>query len=77
VGSYICAELLTGIHAIFYHWYSRYILSWEISNTLTTDFCLKAVNDALKSGQKPEIFNTDRERQARVVSLPQMTLQKP
>lgn len=40
-------------------WYSRYILSWEISNTLTTDFCLKAVNDALKSGQKPEIFNTD------------------
>lgn len=40
-------------------WYSRYILSWEISNTLTTDFCLKAVNDALKNGQKPEIFNTD------------------
>lgn len=41
-------------------WYSRYILSWEISNTLTTDFCLKALNDALKIGQKPEIFNTDR-----------------
>lgn len=40
-------------------WYSRYILSWEISNTLTTDFCLKALNDALKNGQKPEIFNTD------------------
>jgi len=40
-------------------WYSRYILSWEISNTLTTNFCLKAVNDALKSGQKPAIFNTD------------------
>ena len=40
-------------------WYSRYILSWEISNTLTTDFCLKALNDALKTGQKPEIFNTD------------------
>lgn len=40
-------------------WYSRYILSWKISNTLTTDFCLKAVNDALKSGQKPDIFNTD------------------
>ena len=40
-------------------WYSRYILAWEISNTLTTDFCLKALNDALKSGQKPEIFNTD------------------
>lgn len=40
-------------------WYSRYILSWEISNTLTTDFCLKALNDALKTGIKPEIFNTD------------------
>lgn len=40
-------------------WYSRYIISWELSNTLTTDFCLKALNDALKSGQKPEIFNTD------------------
>lgn len=26
-------------------WYSRYILSWEISNTLTTEFCLKALND--------------------------------
>lgn len=40
-------------------WYSRYILSWEISNTLTTDFCLRAVNNALQSGQKPEVFNTD------------------
>ena len=40
-------------------WYSRYILSWEISNTLTSDFCIKALNDALKTGQKPEIFNTD------------------
>lgn len=40
-------------------WYSRYILSWEISNTLTTDFCLKAINNALKSGQKPEVFNSD------------------
>ena len=40
-------------------WYSRYILSWEISNTLTTDFCLKAINNALKTGQKPEVFNSD------------------
>lgn len=36
-------------------WYSHFILSWELSNTLTTDFCLRA----LKNGQKPEIFNTD------------------
>ena len=40
-------------------WYSRFILSWELSDTLTTDFCLKVLNDALKNGQKPEIFNTD------------------
>jgi len=52
-------------------WYSRYILSWEISNTLTTDFCLKAVNDALKSGQKPEIFIP-----TKALSLPQTTIPK-
>lgn len=40
-------------------WYSRYILSWEISNTLSSDFCIKALNESLKIGQKPEIFNTD------------------
>lgn len=40
-------------------WYSRYILSWEISNTLSNDFCIKALNESLKIGQKPEIFNTD------------------
>ena len=40
-------------------WYSRFILSWEISNTLTTDFCLKALNNALNYNEKPEIFNTD------------------
>ena len=41
-------------------WYSRFILSWEISNTLTTDFCLKALNTALNYNEKPKIFNTDR-----------------
>jgi putative transposase len=40
-------------------WYSRFILSWEISNTLTTEFCLKALNTALNYNEKPEIFNTD------------------
>ena len=40
-------------------WYSRFILAWEISNTLTVDFCLKTLTKALESGQKPEIFNTD------------------
>jgi putative transposase len=39
-------------------WYSRYVLSWEVSNTLHGDFCLLALERALEQGQ-PEIFNTD------------------
>ena len=40
-------------------WYSRYILSWRLSNTLERSFCIEALNDALSTGRKPEIFNTD------------------
>ncbi len=39
-------------------WYSRYVLSWRISNTLDADFCIEALKEALSYG-KPEIFNTD------------------
>ncbi len=39
-------------------WYSRYVLSWRLSNTLDGTFCLAALNEALQLG-KPEIFNTD------------------
>jgi putative transposase len=39
-------------------WYSRYILSWQLSNTLDGHFCLVALEQALALG-KPEIFNTD------------------
>jgi putative transposase len=39
-------------------WYSRYVLSWEISNTLDGRFCLTALETALAHAQ-PEIFNTD------------------
>jgi len=38
--------------------YSRYIVSWRISNTLETDFCCKALKEALSRGT-PEYFNTD------------------
>jgi putative transposase len=38
--------------------FSRYVLSWRLSNTLDTDFCIEALEDALKKGT-PEIFNTD------------------
>ena len=40
-------------------WYSRKILSWRISNTLDSDFCVQALNEALGRYGKPEIFNTD------------------
>ena len=39
-------------------WYSRYVLSWRLSNTMTTDFCIDALEAALRLG-KPGIFNTD------------------
>ena len=39
-------------------WHSRYVLGWELSNTLDTAFCLQALEDALRRGP-PEIFNTD------------------
>jgi putative transposase len=39
-------------------WHSRFVLSWELSNTLDTPFCLEALDRALERG-RPEIFNTD------------------
>jgi putative transposase len=39
-------------------WYSRYVLSWRLSNTLDADFCLEALQEALQKG-RPDIFNTD------------------
>ena len=39
-------------------WYSRYVLTWEISNTLESNFCVAALERALAIGT-PEIFNTD------------------
>ena len=39
-------------------WYSRYILSYEVSTTLDNWFCIEALNSALNTS-KPEIFNSD------------------
>jgi putative transposase len=39
-------------------WYSRYVISWEISNSLEVSFCLETLDRALERA-KPEIFNTD------------------
>jgi putative transposase len=40
-------------------WHSRYVLSWEISNTLDGAFCLEALESALAKYDQPKIFNTD------------------
>ena len=39
-------------------WFSRYVLSWQLSNTLESSFCVEALEEALRVKQ-PEIFNTD------------------
>ena len=39
-------------------WYSRYVLSWRLSNTLDVGFCIEALEEALDEGC-PEVFNTD------------------
>lgn len=40
-------------------WYSRKVLSWRVSNTMDTAFCLAALDKALSRYGPPEIFNTD------------------
>lgn len=41
-------------------WHSRAVLSWEVSNTMDTGFCVRALKKALNlTGIKPKIFNTD------------------
>ncbi len=47
---YLCAVI---------DWYSRYVLSWRLSTTLDTAFCVDAVEEAITKYGKPEIFNTD------------------
>jgi len=39
-------------------WFSRYVLSWRLSNTLDVAFCIDALDETLETGS-PEIFNTD------------------
>lgn len=39
-------------------WYSRYVLAWQLANTLESTFCIEALHQALTQG-RPQIFNTD------------------
>ncbi len=40
-------------------WFSRRVLSWKLSITMETSFCIEALEEALSGNEKPEIFNTD------------------
>jgi putative transposase len=40
-------------------WHSRYVLSWEVSNSMESSFCVKALERAMAHHGAPEIFNTD------------------
>ncbi|MCK5914402.1 MAG: IS3 family transposase, partial [Desulfuromusa sp.] len=40
-------------------WASRKVLSWRLSNTMDTDFCIEALEEAIENYGTPEIFNTD------------------
>ena len=40
-------------------WHSRKVLSWQLSNVLETDFCVEALEEAIKRYGRLEIFNTD------------------
>lgn len=40
-------------------WYSRYVLSWEVSVTMDSSFCVSSLESAFRRFGRPEIFNTD------------------
>ncbi len=56
-------------------WRSRYIISWELSNSMDSTFCIDALKRALECG-KPEIFNTDQGSQFTAKSFTQVLLDK-
>lgn len=56
-------------------WYSRYVLSWELSNSLETRFCIQALEEAFKVGQ-PSIFNSDQGAQFTSENFTQKLLQR-
>jgi putative transposase len=56
-------------------WHSRYVLSWEVSVSLDSSFCLAALECALQSG-KPEIFNSDQGAQFTSLAFTQKLLER-
>lgn len=40
-------------------WHSRRVMAWRVSNTMTSDFCVEALEEALRRYGTPQVFNTD------------------
>jgi putative transposase len=56
-------------------WFSRHVLSWRISSSLDSSFCIEALKDALEFGT-PEIFNTDQGCQFTSIDFTAILIQK-
>ena len=54
----MAGEPILGYQIQVIDWYSRYVLAWQLSNTLDGHFCRDALHQALSVG-RPEIFNSD------------------
>ena len=52
-------------------WATRRVLSWRLSNTMDTEFCIEALEDAFRLHGRPEIFNTDQGSQFTSPRFPQ------
>jgi len=57
--TYIPLEYGWGYLVAIMDWFSRAVLSWRLSNTMTTAFCIEALREALRRYGAPDIFNSD------------------
>ena len=57
--TYVPMEKGFGYLVVIMDWYTRKVLSWRLSNTMDTDFCVQALEAAIQDYGCPEIFNTD------------------
>ena len=57
-------------------WFSRRVLSWRLSITLETDFCIEALEEALARFGTPEIFTTDQGGQFTSMAFPSVLLRE-
>src|SRR3954465_2382923 len=58
-------------------WHSRAVLAWRTSNTLHADFCVDALEEALRRFGRPEIFNTDQGSQLPAPTSPARRAEGP